>query len=160
EAEAAREKEAERKARHERSKRIAAQRKAAEEPVVVPERSDVAADVELPVPPFWGSRIIRGLALAEYTELLDERALFLGQWGLRGVRGGEGPAYEDLVETEGRPRLRYWLDRLSTDGVLAHAAVVYGYFPAVSEGDDVVVLTEPTPDAQERFRFSFPRQQR
>ncbi len=90
EAEAAREKEAERKARHERSKRIAAQRKATEEPVVVPERSDVAADVEVPSPPFWGSRIVKGLALADYTGLLDERALFLGQWGLRGVRGGDG----------------------------------------------------------------------
>jgi 5-methyltetrahydrofolate--homocysteine methyltransferase len=157
---AAREKEAERKSRHERSKRIAEQRKAAEEPVEVPERSDVAADVEVPVPPFWGSRIVKGLALADYTELLDERALFLGQWGLRGVRGGEGPSYEELVATEGRPRLRYWLDRLSTEGVLAHAAVVYGYFSAVSEGDDVIVLTEPRPDAEERFRFNFPRQQR
>jgi 5-methyltetrahydrofolate--homocysteine methyltransferase len=168
---AAREKEAERKARHERSKRIAEQRKAAEQPVVVPARSDVAADVEVPVPPFWGSRIVKGLAVADYTGLLDERALFLGQWGLRGQRGGDGPSYEELVETEGRPRLRYWLDRLSTDGILAHAAVVYGYFPAVSEGDDVVVLTEPTgssgrstsfapDDAPERFRFTFPRQQR
>ncbi|GFG68229.1 methionine synthase [Mycobacterium kubicae] len=160
EAVAARKKEAERKARHERSKRIAAQRKAAEEPVQVPERSDVAADIEVPTPPFWGSRIVKGLAMAEYTGLLDERALFLGQWGLRGQRGGEGPSYEELVETEGRPRLRYWLDRLSTDGILAHAAVVYGYYPAVSEGDDVVVLASPEPDAQERYRFTFPRQQR
>ena len=160
EAIAAREKEAERKARHERSKRIAAQRKAAETPVEVPARSDVAADVEVPVPPFWGTRIVKGVALADYTGLLDERALFLGQWGLRGVRGGEGPSYEELVESEGRPRLRYWLDRLSTDGILANAAVVYGYFPAVSEGDDVIVLTEPRPDAPERFRFTFPRQQR
>ncbi|MGH3551356.1 MAG: methionine synthase [Mycobacterium sp.] len=160
EALAAREKQAERKARHQRSKRIAAQRKATEESVVVPERSDVAADVEVPVPPFWGSRIVKGLAVADYAGLLDERALFLGQWGLRGVRGGEGPSYEELLDTEGRPRLRYWLDRLSTDGVLAHAAVVYGYFPAVSQGDDVIVLNEPQPDADERFRFSFPRQQR
>ncbi|HTX95129.1 MAG TPA: methionine synthase [Mycobacterium sp.] len=156
----AREKEAERKARHERSKRVAEQRKAAEAPVVVPARSDVAADVEVPVPPFWGARIVKGLAVADYSQLLDERALFLGQWGLRGTRGGDGPSYDELVETEGRPRLRYWLDRLSTDGILAHAAVVYGYFPAVSEGDDVIVLTEPRPDADERFRFTFPRQQR
>jgi 5-methyltetrahydrofolate--homocysteine methyltransferase len=160
EAVAARQKEAERKARHERSKRIAAQRKATEQPVIVPERSDVATDVEVPVPPFWGSRIVKGLALAEYTGLLDERALFLGQWGLRGVRGSEGPSYEELVQTEGRPRLRHWLERLSTDGVLAHAALVYGYFPVVAEGDDVVLLTEPRPDAEQRFRFTFPRQQR
>jgi 5-methyltetrahydrofolate--homocysteine methyltransferase len=160
EAIAAREKEAERKARHERSKRIAEQRKAAETPVDVPARSDVATDVEVPVPPFWGTRIVKGVALAEYTGLLDERALFLGQWGLRGARGGEGASYEELVESDGRPRLRYWLERLSTEGILAHAAVVYGYFPAVSEGDDVIVLTEPKPDAAERFRFTFPRQQR
>ncbi|BAW06883.1 methionine synthase [Nocardia seriolae] len=151
---------AERKARHERSKRIAEERKAKEVPVEVPARSDVAADLPVPTPPFWGTRIIKGLAVNEYSGLLDERALFLGQWGLRGQRGGEGPSYEELVETEGRPRLRYWLDRLIAEGVLQHAAVVYGYFPAVSEGDDVIVLTEPKPDAPERFRFTFPRQQR
>ncbi|MFF8783073.1 vitamin B12 dependent-methionine synthase activation domain-containing protein, partial [Streptomyces sp. NPDC015140] len=88
------------------------------------------------------------------------RALFLGQWGLRGQRKGDGPTYEELVESEGRPRLRYWLDRLTSEGILAHAAVVYGYFPAISEGDDVIVLTEPKPDAPERFRFTYPRQHR
>ncbi|MDH6281219.1 methionine synthase [Prescottella agglutinans] len=160
EALAAAEKAAERKARHERSKRIAEKRKAEAAPVEVPERSDVAIDIDVPNPPFWGTRIVKGIALAEYSGLLDERALFLGQWGLRGQRAGDGPTYEELVETEGRPRLRYWLDRLSTEGVLHHAAVVYGYFPAVSEGDDVIVLTEPDPDAPERFRFTYPRQQR
>ncbi|MGV9673654.1 methionine synthase [Nocardia sp. NPDC003482] len=160
EAVAEREKAAERKARHERSQRIAAERRANEVPVEVPARSDVAADLPVAVPPFWGTRVIKGLGVHEYSGLLDERALFLGQWGLRGQRGGDGPTYEELVETEGRPRLRYWLDRLTAEGVLQHAAIVYGYFPAVSEGDDVVVLTEPNPDAPQRYRFTFPRQQR
>ena len=151
---------AERKERHERSKRIAEKRKASETPAVIPERSDVQADLPVPAPPFWGTRVVKGIALAEYASLVDERALFLGQWGLRGQRAGDGPTYEELVESDGRPRLRYWLDRLSTEGILQHAAVVYGYFPAVSEGDDVVILTEPRPDAPERYRFTFPRQQR
>ncbi|MFD6856915.1 methionine synthase [Rhodococcus sp. NPDC060090] len=151
---------ADRKERHERSKRIAEKRKAEETPAVIPERSDVAANLPVPAPPFWGTRVVKGIALADYASLVDERALFLGQWGLRGQRAGDGPSYEELVETEGRPRLRYWLDRLSTEGILQHAAVVYGYFPAVSEGDDVVILTEPRPDAPERYRFTFPRQQR
>ncbi|MGX6512599.1 methionine synthase [Rhodococcus sp. SJ-2] len=151
---------AERKERHERSKRIAEKRKASETPVVIPERSDVQADLPVPAPPFWGTRVVKGIALAEYASLVDERALFLGQWGLRGQRAGDGPTYEELVETDGRPRLRYWLDRLSTEGILQHAAVVYGYFPAVSEGDEVVILAEPRPDAPERYRFTFPRQQR
>jgi 5-methyltetrahydrofolate--homocysteine methyltransferase len=151
---------AERKARRERSQRIAAARKAREVEPEIPARSDVAVDVPIPTPPFWGSRVHKGIPVADYATMLDERATFLGQWGLRGVRGGEGPSYEELVETEGRPRLRYWLDRLATDGVLAHAGVVYGYFPCVSEGDDLVVLAEPRPDAAERARFTFPRQRR
>ncbi len=153
---------AERRARHERSARIAAKRKAAaaETAGPLPARSDVAVDNPIPVPPFWGTRVVKGVAVADYAGMVDERALFLGQWGLRGARGGSGPSYEELVETEGRPRLRYWLDRLSTEGVLAHAAVVYGYFPAVAEGDELVVLAEPRPDGPERYRLAFPRQRR
>ena len=98
-------KRAERKARHERSQRVAARRRAAEAETAgpVPDRSDVALDNPIPTPPFWGTRVVKGLAVAEYAGLVDERALFLGQWGLRGARAGQGPSYEELVETEGRP---------------------------------------------------------
>ncbi|MGH3935654.1 MAG: methionine synthase [Pseudonocardiaceae bacterium] len=153
---------AERKARRERSLRIAAARRAKEGATEgpAPARSDVAIDVPIPTPPFWGSRVVKGIPAADFTAMLDERATFLGQWGLRGSRGKDGPSYQELVETEGRPRLRYWLERLTTEGVLAHAAVVYGYFPAVAEGDSLVVLMQPRADAAERFRFTFPRQRR
>ncbi|WP_307789009.1 methionine synthase [Glycomyces salinus] len=120
-------------------------------------RSDVATDAEIPVPPFYGSRVVKGVALAEYAAMLDERATFLGQWGLKPTRGDDGPSYEELVETEGRPRLRYWLDRLATDNVL-EAKVVYGYLPAYSEGNSLVVLDEN--GHAERARFTFPRQRR
>ncbi|MBL8926113.1 MAG: methionine synthase [Pseudonocardia sp.] len=155
-------KRAERRARHERSQRVAARRRAAEAAQAgpLPQRSDVALDNPIPTPPFWGTRVVKGLAVAEYAGLVDQRALFLGQWGLRGARVGAGPSYEELVETEGRPRLRYWLDRLATEGVLSAAAVVYGYFPAVAEGDTLVVLDGPAPDTGERARFTFPRQRR
>ncbi|MEU4401141.1 methionine synthase [Micromonospora orduensis] len=118
-------------------------------------RSDVAVDVAVPTPPFFGTRVVKGVPMADYAALLDERATFRGQWGLNGARGGNGPSYDELVETEGRPRLRYWLDRLIADQVL-EAAVVYGYFPAYSEGNDLVVLDEN--GHAERARFSFPRQ--
>ncbi len=126
----------------------------------MPARSDVATDNTVPTPPFWGTRIVRGIALAEYASWLDERATFLGQWGLKPTRGGDGPGYDELVETEGRPRLRMWLDRLHTENML-EAAVVYGYFPCYSEGDDLVVLHHEGPsEGQERLRFTFPRQRR
>ncbi|MFE2110633.1 methionine synthase [Kitasatospora sp. NPDC059463] len=119
-------------------------------------RSDVAVDNRVPEPPFWGDRIVKGVPFADYASWLDEDALFKGQWGLKAARSGEGPSYEELVETEGRPRLRMWLDRLQTEGWL-EAAVVYGYYPANSKGDDLIVFHE---DGTERTRFTFPRQRR
>ncbi len=149
------------------------------EPDAMPARSDVARDNPVPAPPFWGTRIVRGIALADYAAFLDERATFMGQWGLKPGRGEDGLSYETLVATEGRPRLRYWLDRILAEGML-DASVAYGYFPVVSEGDDVVVLhhgDDPAgllgragllaPDGgsggalgTDRLRFSFPRQRR
>jgi 5-methyltetrahydrofolate--homocysteine methyltransferase len=118
-------------------------------------RSDVATDNPVPTPPFWGSRVVKGIQLADYASWLDEGALFKGQWGLKQSRAG-GPTYEELVETEGRPRLRGLLTRLQSEGLL-EAGVVYGYFPCVSKGDDLIVLHE---DGTERTRFTFPRQRR
>ncbi|MHB1213174.1 MAG: methionine synthase, partial [Candidatus Nanopelagicales bacterium] len=128
------------------------------EPADMPARSDVAVDVPVPATPFWGDRIVKGVRLAEYVPYLDERALFLGQWGLKPTRGG-GPSYEELVEAEGRPRLRRWLDRVQIESMI-EPAVAYGYFPCYSEGDDLVILAEAHRDAPERTRFSFPRQRR
>ncbi|MCL3996859.1 MULTISPECIES: methionine synthase [Streptomyces] len=119
-------------------------------------RSDVATDNPVPAPPFWDTRIVKGIPLKDYASWLDEGALFKGQWGLKQARTGEGPTYEELVESEGRPRLRGLLDRLQTDNLL-EAAVVYGYFPCVSKDDDLIILDE---HGNERTRFTFPRQRR
>ncbi|MFE7597920.1 methionine synthase [Streptomyces sp. NPDC057494] len=119
-------------------------------------RSDVAVDNPVPAPPFWGTRVVKGIPLKDYASWLDEDALFKGQWGLKQNRAGDGPAYEELVDTEGRPRLRGWLERLHTENLL-EAAVVHGYFPCVSKGDDLIILDE---EGNERTRFTFPRQRR
>ena len=120
------------------------------------QRSDVALDNAIPVAPFFGSRIVKGIALADYLGMLDERALFVGQWGLKGARG----EYAAMVENEGRPRLRKLLNEVQSQGWL-EAAVVYGYFPCVSEGNDLVILHhDGAKKGKERMRFSFPRQSR
>jgi 5-methyltetrahydrofolate--homocysteine methyltransferase len=119
-------------------------------------RSDVAIDIDIPSAPFFGSRIVKGIPLADYVGMLDERALFVGQWGLKGARG----EYEKMVEEEGRPRLRSLLNEVQSQGWL-EAAVVYGYFPCVSEGNDLIILHhEGELKGQERLRFTFPRQRR
>lgn len=124
--------------------------------VVDTNRSDVAFDNRVPKAPFWGSKVVKGVQLAEYAKMLDERALFMGQWGLRGAKG----EFDKMAEQEGRPRLRILLNEAQSKGWL-NAAVVYGYFPCYSEGNDLVILDyEKLPERLEKVRFSFPRQRR
>lgn len=119
-------------------------------------RSDVSQVNDVPVPPFWGSRVVKGIQLSDYATLLDERALFVGQWGLSGKRN----EYEEMAERLGRPRLRQLLSESQAKGLL-NAAVVYGYFPCYSEGNDLVVIDPNDPEQRVPLtRFSFPRQSR
>ncbi len=139
-----------------RERKVANTRVKTEEAPVDTARSDVAVDVDIPTPPFFGSRVVKGIQLSDYAGMLDERALFVGQWGLKGNRG----EYEAMVESEGRPRLRSLLNEVQANGWL-NAAVVYGYFPCYSEGNDLVILHhEGESKGKERTRFTFPRQTR
>ena len=139
-----------------RERRVANTRVKTEVAPIDTRRSDVAADNSIPNPPFFGSRVIKGIPLADYAGMLDERALFVGQWGLKGNRG----EYETMVEEEGRPRLRALINEVQSKGWL-NAAVVYGYFPCYSEGNDLVIVHhEGEHKGKERTRFTFPRQSR
>ncbi len=126
------------------------------EPTEPISRSDVARRVDVPKPPFWGTRVVKGIKLNDVAGWLDHRATFLGQWGLKSTRGGA--SYEELVQTEGMPRLRMWLDRIATGGI-AEFAVVYGFFPVYSSEQTLVVL-DPEDHSTELTRFTFPRQSR
>lgn len=126
------------------------------EPTEVFGRSDVARGLPVPTPPFWGSRVVKGVSLTEIAGWLDLRATFAGQWGFKSTRGGA--SYEELVETEGMPRLRRWLDRLHTESLVA-PAVVYGYWPCYST-DNTLVLLDPDDHEREVTQFTWPRQSR
>jgi 5-methyltetrahydrofolate--homocysteine methyltransferase len=139
-----------------RERKVANTRVKSEDLPIDTRRSDVALDIDIPTPPFFGSRVVKGIQLSDYAGMLDERALFVGQWGLKGNRG----EYENMVEAEGRPRLRSLLNEVQSNGWL-NAAVVYGYFPCYSEGNDLVILHhEGENKGEERTRFTFPRQTR
>jgi 5-methyltetrahydrofolate--homocysteine methyltransferase len=135
-------------------KRVTPSRKPVSHMEIDTKRSDVQDKNVIPKPPFFGSRVVKGVALNDYATMIDERALFLGQWGLKSQE------YSKMIEEEGRPRLRALLNDIQSNGWL-NAAVTYGYFPCYSEGNDLVVLHhEGDQVGQERTRFTFPRQSR
>ena len=87
--------------------------------------------------------------------LLDLKTLYRLHWGGRGLQGAE---WDKLVAEEFEPTLRRLQREESRQGWLKPAAV-YGYFPANSQGDDLVVY-DPVEQNREIARFPFPRQPR
>lgn len=118
------------------------------------ERSKVSLNNSVPKAPFFGSRVIKGISLAEVAKWLDERATFVGQWGLKPGKNDPRTVGE-IIETEGRPRLRYWLDQVQQNN-LNEFAVVYGYFPAYSTGNKIFILSDDRSSI--RYEMEFPRQ--
>ncbi|MGH9103712.1 MAG: vitamin B12 dependent-methionine synthase activation domain-containing protein, partial [Acidimicrobiales bacterium] len=118
-----------------------------------PARSpEVATDNEVPKPPFVGSRLARGISLEEVGSYLNETALFRNQWGYRPTKGEDDATFKDRV----RPVLRGQLEGVRESGVLV-PKVAWGYFPAGSEGDDLVVYSDEG-RSTEAARFHLPRQ--
>jgi 5-methyltetrahydrofolate--homocysteine methyltransferase len=127
-------------------------------PADLPARSpDVVTDNEVFTPPFLGSRVVKGLPIDEIAGYLNETALFRNQWQFRPEAGADGTTEsDDEFKARIRPTLRSELAKAKADGLLV-PQVVYGYFPANGDGNDLVIWTDETRSA-ERARFGFPRQ--
>ncbi len=121
-------------------------------------KSAVATDVEVPEPPFWGQRVVRGIGVDDVAPLINEIALFRNQWGYS--PGDRSPDdYRAFLDEHARPALRSWIEAARRDKIVT-PEVVYGYWPANSDGDDLIVWDPEAPLEVEVARFSFPRQTR
>lgn len=142
--------------------------------------SDVKRLEDTFAPPFWGSRIVVDVPLAEVFKYINENALLRGQWR---VRQGDTSAaeYEELLNTRVRPVL-HALQQECIEKKLLEPKAVYGYFPCQAVGNDLVVYrvnaaflekvkalevapgevlklkAGDIPGLEEWTRFSFPRQ--
>lgn len=113
---------------------------------------DVATDSPIPHPPFIGSRIAKGIELDDITRYLNTTALLRNQWQFRPEKGESDTDFKKRLS----PEIRKYLAAAVADDLL-RPQVVYGYFPANSDGDDLIIWTDET-RTDERVRFNFPRQ--
>jgi 5-methyltetrahydrofolate--homocysteine methyltransferase len=135
---------------------------------VFAERSPVAGDApNIPTPPFWGVRVRKDYDLREVFKYINETALFKNQWQLKTASQTD---YLRLVEEKFRPIKKKLEEEVIASGWF-EPKVVWGYFPAQSDGNDVVVYSAeglpryrsagqrgPSVPTQELLRFTFPRQ--
>ncbi len=117
-------------------------------------RSAVRTDVVIPTAPFYGSRVVDNIDLDDVFSFVNEIALFKGQWQFK---QGPRPAdeYAALVREKVRPIYAELKERTKREKLLL-ARVVYGYFPAQSSGNDLIVYQDD--QKTEKLRFTFPRQ--
>src|SRR4051794_6416012 len=126
-----------------------------EPPVDLPARSPEVDDTnEIYVPPFTGARVEKGISLDDIAAYVNETALFRNQWQYRPEKGDDDDAFKARI----RPILRDELAKAKKADLL-QPAVVYGYFPASGDGDDVVIWADESRD-NEITRFTFPRQRK
>lgn len=136
------------------------------------QKSNVAVLDEIPSPPFWGVKIVEDIDLDEVFKYVNEVALFRGQWQFR-KRKLSDEEYEQLVQEKVLPIYEN-LKKEVKEKKLLEPKVVYGYFPAQSEKNDLIIykpkyISEDklydiwdidlnSTELEEYVRFTFPRQ--
>lgn len=126
----------------------------AQQSPIVTGSSDVARDVPIPTPPFWGDKIIESVPLQKLFPMINKTALYKGQWQFR-QRDMSKEAYAAQVQDTIEPIFAELTERVVAEDIF-QPQVIYGYFPCQSVGNDLLVYR---PDSTEEWvRFHFPRQ--
>ena len=115
-----------------------------------------------PVPEFTGTRVIEHQSIRELTNYIDWTPFFHA-WGLRGVWKNEEKMLKTRNEEQATEAKKLYLEANEMLEViisqnLLEARGVFGFFPANSDGDDLIVWADEN-RSQERTRFHSLRQQ-
>jgi 5-methyltetrahydrofolate--homocysteine methyltransferase len=118
-------------------------------------RAQVDPAPAIPQAPTWGPHVVESMPLEAVFQHLAINELFRLSWGAKNTHG---EAWEQL-QREYEERLAQMKRRAQDEGWLKPQGV-YGYWPAVAEGDDLILFDPATVkgDPEELVRFSFPRQ--
>lgn len=117
-------------------------------------RAELARQVTVPAPPFWGAKIIDNVPVKALIPYLNEQMVFTFHWGFKKA-GKTLDEYWKWVDAEVKPILRRLLAECERENILQPRAA-YGYFKCAAEGNDVVLFAED--GKTETGRFRLPRQ--
>jgi 5-methyltetrahydrofolate--homocysteine methyltransferase len=136
-------------------------------------KSNIKTDNIIPKAPFYGSRVVENISLDKIFEYINEIALFRGSWNVyKGKKTEE--EYSKLIKEEIIPKFNELKLKIKREKLLI-PKLIYGYFPANSDGDDLIIYKQKNDDEAnlngewsktdfesdelvEWQRFSFPRQ--
>ena len=135
----------------------------------------IARDNPVPIPPFWGRRIVTDIPIKNVMPYVNPDALFGGQWGFKKRGGASAEEHERLLDEKARPVFDALQKRAAEEDLL-QPKVAYGYFPVQAQGNELILYhveeflgctchpggpgrLEPSGKPHEWMRFNFPRQE-
>lgn len=119
------------------------------------QKSDVQPAKTIPVPPFWGARVVRGIDLKEVYPYINETALLKVRWGFKRVASTSLEEYKQMMDEKVYPLFEKWKQYALREGIF-QPQVVYGYFPCQSDGNTLLIYDDTKKNVVQKFEF--PRQ--
>jgi 5-methyltetrahydrofolate--homocysteine methyltransferase len=116
-------------------------------------RSDIGLSASIPPRPFIGDRKFMKFDIFELYKYINPVALFRGQWQFKRPDGLDNTGFNAWLEDNVHPIFERMQRELAN---VLKPKVKWGYFPCVSEGNDLIILQDDL--RTERLRFNFPRQ--
>lgn len=125
--------------------------------------ADIDQNNPVPQPPFWGSKIVTEIELADVYPYMNAQALISGQWQVK--RGSRSTSEHEQFVTE---KIMPILDNLKQRALDANKhekflapKVIYGFYPCQSDKNSLVVYNpkdyEQSGTLTPWQRFDFPR---
>lgn len=153
-----------------------ANEKAKKEPVLMPSFSELkmpSREIRIPIPPFWGRRVLKTDVKSLAFEWINHKILFAQRWGYSGKGQSKEAKQKQLDEVlwPAYERIKADIERLG----LFEPTIIYGYYPVRSDENKLYLLdenegyfseeqinTEPIEMVARRAikTFDFPRQNR
>ncbi len=137
-------------------------------------QSGVSRLKSFPKPPFWGAKLVSDIQLDDIFPYINQTALFRGQWQYK-KKNKTDEEYNLILEEKVLPVFENLKKEIKTNKLL-NPAVVYGYFPAQSDCNDLIIYVPQAysenqimnvwdvngklkkNEMHEFLRFTFPRQ--
>jgi 5-methyltetrahydrofolate--homocysteine methyltransferase len=136
-------------------------------------KSKVSNDNIVPVPPFWGCKIVEEIPIEKAFEYINEVALFRGSWNVYKDRSKADSEYDKLIQDEIIPKFNELKLKAKREQLLL-PKVIYGYYPCKSDGNSLIIY-KPKNIAEDKLynewgidinevdsepwvKFNFPRQ--
>jgi 5-methyltetrahydrofolate--homocysteine methyltransferase len=117
-------------------------------------RAELTRGLPVPVPPFWGSRVLDRVPIRTLLPFLNETMLYQFHWGFKKA-GKTREEFAEWAKKEVRPILTKLAKQCADEKIITPRAA-YGYWKAAGDGNDLVLFAED--GRTELVRFTLPRQ--